>query len=89
MLTEKVKELTRKELNRLREIQDEMWDLNEEALRILRDTSEESRARSYWYAHIQGALNKEGSNYLGGSMCDMEQCISSLEEDYTPEKNEL
>ena len=81
-------ELTRKQLNRLRYIQDKMWRLNQEAVRIMQGTSEEGRAHSYWGAHIEGALNKNRSDFLGGSMFDMEQSISSLEEDYTPEKNE-
>lgn len=64
---------------RLEEIQGEMDDLLEEAFRLLRGTDEQESARGYWYAHIKGALDKDESGFLGGSMIDMQQTIEGLE----------
>lgn len=64
---------------RLEEIQGEMDDLIEEAFDLLRGTDERDSARGYWYAHIKGALDKDESGFLGGSMIDMAQTIGELE----------
>ena len=64
---------------RLEEIQGEMDDLLEEAFGVLRGTGEEEAARGYWYAHIKGALDKDESGFLGGSMIDMQSTIEGLE----------
>ncbi len=64
---------------RLEEIQGEMDDLLEEAFGLLRGTQEQEAARGYWYAHIKGALDKDESGFLGGSMIDMAQTIEGLE----------
>lgn len=68
---------------RLIEIKDEIKTLLEEAKQIIRYKSSNSitweRARSYWYAHIMMALDKE-HDYLGGSMFTMEDTINELEE---------
>jgi hypothetical protein len=39
----------------------------------------ESRARSYWYAHIRTALDKN-HGYMGGSMVTMQDTIDEFEE---------
>lgn len=38
------------------------------------------RARSYWYAHVRMALDKN-HDYLGGSMITMQDTIDELEAD--------
>jgi hypothetical protein len=69
--------------NRLQEIRQEIETLADEALAIVKKSGkriEVERARSYWHAHIICALTNE-SQYLGGSMCTLEDAISALEED--------
>ena len=75
-----VKELTVEELERLAEIKDEIKELIGEAVEMTDGTSEEARARSYWYAHIVGALDSD-HGYLGGSMMTMQDSIDALEEE--------
>ncbi len=65
--------------HRLEEIKGEMDDLLEDAYGLLRGTREEDAARGYWYAHIKGALDKDESGFLGGSMIDMQGTIDGLE----------
>lgn len=65
---------------RLREIQEEILDLLEEAAEEVRGTSEQQSARAYWYAHIKTALLNE-HEYLGGSMHTLEDSIKALDED--------
>jgi endonuclease/exonuclease/phosphatase family metal-dependent hydrolase len=77
-IASQIKKAIKVDLDRLEEIKDEMWRLNDEAMDILRGSTEEDRARSYWYAHIQGALDKENSQYMGGSMYDLQSAINAL-----------
>ena len=79
------KKVTSEDLYRLEEIKDEIKSLIQEAEEILRGTSEEDRAHSYWAAHIKMALDKDHS-YLGGSMCTLQDSIESLREEDTPEE---
>ena len=70
------------ETGRLKEIQDEMLELLDEADRILRHDFGGmiyERARSYWLAHVKMALTKE-HGFLGGSMVDMEDTIKECED---------
>lgn len=71
---------------RLNEIKDEIKDLIQEAQHLVNDFSSQfgvrhiyERARSYWLAHLQTALDKE-SEYLGSSMTTMEDTIQEIEE---------
>lgn len=68
--------------SRLVEIQDEMLDLLTEAKRLVRHEGGISweRAKGYWVAQIETALSNE-HDYLGGSMCTMQDTINELEPD--------
>ena len=66
------------DIQRLKDIQEEMLGLLAEADQLLRGTPAYQRAKSYWLAHVETALtNSHG--YLGGSMCSMEDTITELE----------
>ncbi len=67
---------------RLREIAYEIYDQLGEMEDILREVAPEEfeRARSYWMAHIVGALlNQKG--WLGGSFISLEDTPTALEEE--------
>jgi hypothetical protein len=68
---------------RLREIQDKLKSLVDEALQIVHQSGnrlEYDRAKGYWHPHIIMALSKD-SDYLGASMFTLEETIYALEED--------
>lgn len=70
----------REAVDRLREIQDEIEELANEALRIVRDVGgdhEHRYAKGYWYAHIVTAL-RDDAGYVGGSMGPLSSTIESL-----------
>jgi hypothetical protein len=70
-------------IRRFKDIMEEMWELNEEAMEIvdeLGDASIAARANMYWFAHTMGAIEKERSQFLGGSMHDMAATLEELEE---------
>jgi hypothetical protein len=61
----------------------EMQELLEEAYEIVSSEGTEQsqrRAYSYWYAHILGAIDKEGSDFLGGSLIDMAETYMEIRE---------
>lgn len=64
---------------RLYEIKDEIKELMKEAKSILQHTDERTwaRAKSYWYAHIVSALDKE-HDYMGGSTVTMQDTIDEI-----------
>ena len=69
--------------NRLEEIKDEIKDLLEESRRIIHFNGNKldwERAKSYWFAHIQCALDKN-NDYLGSSMFTMQDTIDSLSDE--------
>jgi hypothetical protein len=63
-------------IERLREIQQEITELTEEAVGLLSRRMQD-QAESYWAAHIKAAV--DSSTYVGGSFIDMESQISKLE----------
>ncbi len=70
--------------SRLCEIKDEMLELLGEAHDIVRALAREShndiilaRAEAYWLPHVEMALSND-HQYLGGSMCSMEDTIQEL-----------
>lgn len=67
-------------VDRLLEIKDEIKELVGEAQEIVKGTRAEVRATAYWYPHILLALDKE-SEYLGASMCTMQDTIDELTEE--------
>lgn len=70
-------------IERLREIQGEIDGLVNEADRLIREHGSEmshSRAKSYWLAHILGALKGRGS------MVTAEDTINELEEEVASER---
>lgn len=61
----------------------EMQELLEEAYEIVSSegtAQSQRRAYSYWYAHIAGAIDKESSSFLGGSMIDMAETYMEIRE---------
>lgn len=71
------------EIERFKEIMDEIKDLTGEALDIVKKIeggSTLARAKSYWFPHIMGAIDKENSGYIGGSMTDMAETLQELKE---------
>lgn len=57
-------------------LRDELMEKLEECFQVVRGTSEESSARSYWYNQIRGIC---GDNLImGGSMCTIDDTIQSL-----------
>ena len=71
------------DIERLRNIQEEISELIGEADTIISDIDKVGsiydRAKSYWMAHIKTALYND-TEYLGGSMVTMEDTIEELEE---------
>lgn len=74
-------------LERLVEIKDEMLELLNETRRLLQGTSEEDRARSYWWAHIRMAIDND-HGYLGGSMVTIQDTIEELENEVNGNQDE-
>ena len=73
-----------KGIRRFEEIMGEMNELLTESLDIVGEIGGDAtynRAYGYWYAHILGALDKEESDFLGGSMYDMAATLSELREE--------
>lgn len=65
----------------LREVQQQMQDLVDQARRVLRRVGGtiHHRAEAYWLAHITTALSND-HGYLGGSMQTLEDTIDEIEE---------
>lgn len=82
-----MKTLTHEQYNRLTEIKEELLQLLNEANKMVRGTSEENRAHSYWFAHIRMALDDE-HGYLGSSMCTLQGSIDALDPNYTKTEEE-
>ena len=82
------------DIDRLYGIQDEISDLVKEARDIVRNADGYGRiyerAKSYWIPHIITALSND-HDYLGGSMCTLEDTIEELkellEEEYEEEED--
>jgi hypothetical protein len=74
--------MANEDIERLREIQEEISNLVSEARTILRKYGgvTQTRAESYWVPHIMAALYKE-TEWLGGSMFTMEDTINELQGD--------
>lgn len=67
-------------LDRLKEIQEEMLELRREAEKLLHKDggSHYMRAKAYWLAQLKTSLTNE-HEYLGGSMCSMQDTIEEIE----------
>ena len=68
------------DLDRLLDIKHEIKDLNQEAIRIVKNSGNDmayQRARSYWYAHISMALDDE-HQYVGSSTTSIEDTYNEL-----------
>jgi len=72
------------DIERLREIEDEIIDLANEAFDIIDDTSEESRSKAYWFGEVCSAMN--GERYPE-SQCSLRNVTDTLEE-YAEEEEE-
>jgi len=68
-------------IERLRELSDKIYDVLAEMEQIIGelDPREPERAKFYWLAHIDGALENRGG-YLGGSLISFSDTIKSLED---------
>lgn len=71
---------------RFEEIKDQIKELLEEAISLV-PSAESDRAESYWYAHISMALD-EDHDYLGGSMCSMQDTINEWHDGDDDEEDE-
>jgi hypothetical protein len=69
-------------LDRLLEIKEEIKELLDEAIGLVRDHAPgaASRAEAYWYPHILCALDKD-HGYMGGSMYTLQSAIDEMDED--------
>ena len=69
---------------RMEAIRDNMMDELEEMYTIVRQEENcdhlASRAKAYWYAQIKSILSKE-TEFMGGSMCDVQDTINDLREE--------
>jgi len=75
--------MLRSDLERLKEIREEMNSLLDEATQLLKKSATSiayQRAASYWLAQVRIELNIE-HDYLARSMCCMEDTINDLEEE--------
>ncbi len=72
--------ILRRDLNRLKEIQNQMTDLISDAKNtLIHYETVSERANAYWIGHISSALSDE-SEYCGTSMTTLEDTIKELEE---------
>ena len=72
----------KEDVNRLEEIKDQIRELVEEAQGILQTCDNrvtKERAKSYWIPQLYMALDNN-HEYLGGSMCTMEDTIAEIED---------
>jgi hypothetical protein len=69
---------TETDVERLREIKESILELLEEARQIVRGTSEEERARSYWYGHIRSSIDDE--HMYVGRTTTIDDTIETLQE---------
>ena len=67
-------------IQRFTEIMQEMSELLEESLDLVSGSESRRRAYGYWYGHIKGAIDKEESEFLGGSMVDMAETLGEMQE---------
>lgn len=67
-------------IDALEEAKQEILDALEKARKAVRGTSEEGRAKAYWYGHIRTALDRD-HGYLGSSMCTLQDAIDDLKHD--------
>jgi hypothetical protein len=75
--------LLKSEVDRLKEIQEEMSELLDEAKRLVQQSGDRfqiDRMKAYWHPHIQMALSDDHM-YLGKDGATMQDCIESLESD--------
>jgi hypothetical protein len=65
----------------LEELAEEIYDRMERMKEVIREVAPEEleRARSYWLAHMDGALLKQ-DGWLGGSLFCLQDTISAIEE---------
>jgi len=73
----------REAIERLEELKETIYEALNEMEDILREVAPEelilTRAKTYWMAHIDGALENRG-NWLGGSMISYLDTIEALVE---------
>jgi len=84
--------VTKDDIERMEEIKEEIKELLHESRYILKNADDRityERASSYWLAHIVTALDND-HDYLGGSMCTLQDSIDELniEFDHTNIEND-
>lgn len=73
--------LLKSEVDRLKEIQEEMSELLDEAKRLVQQSGDRfqiDRMKAYWHPHIQCALSNDHL-YVGNDGATMQSCIESLD----------
>jgi len=81
--------MTKKEaVGRLEELAEEIYNILDEMKEIIREVSPEEfeRARGYWMAHIDGALQNR-AGWLGGSFISLQDTIEAIEEEAIEEED--
>ena len=68
-------------INRLEELKEQIYEALEEMEDIISETAPEEyeRAKHYWIAHIDGALENRGG-WLGGSLISFADTLEAIEE---------
>ena len=66
------------EVERLLDIKEEIKQLAEEAMQLVRGTSAEGRARGYWYSQLVMALDDD-HGYMGSATYTLQSAIDELE----------
>ena len=82
---DKTRDEIREDIERLKEIKEEILELIREAEQIIRDYPESRAAENYWIPNVVTALTRQ-HDYLGGAMITMEESIEELEELLTAEE---
>lgn len=78
MVDEDDSDVKQSAVDRFEEIMYTISELVQEAVDLLPEHAVEA-AKSYWYSHILCAIGDSYHDYLGGSMCSMEDSLETLQ----------
>lgn len=82
--------VTQEMADRLQEIHQQMMELLEESITIVRQSGKKSlydRAKAYWHPHIAMALSDDHS-YIGKDGATMEEAVNALQDMVLPEEED-
>jgi hypothetical protein len=78
MVDEDDSDVKQSAVDRFQEIMYTISELAQEAVDLLPEHAV-AAAKSYWYPHILCAIGDSYHDYLGGSMCSMEDSLETLQ----------